>query len=135
MIVADANLLAYLLVPGPMTQKAELVRAKEKVWAVTPLLRYELLSVLLKYVRGSQLSQDEAARAYKRGLAMVEVSVIDRDAAEVLRMAERSECSTYDTEYVWLARELDVPMVTEDRKVLRAFPDITVSLDQFVAKT
>jgi len=134
-IVADANLLAYMLIPGPLTPKAERVRAKDNVWVVTPLLRYEFLNVLLKYVRVQQIGVDAAARSYHRGMDMVEISVIERDAVEVLRLAVGSGCWTYDAEYVWLARELDVPLITEDQKVLRAFPDIAVSLDQMITST
>lgn len=32
-------------------------------------------------------------------------------------------CSAYDCEFVWLARDLRLPLVTADRKVLDAFPD------------
>ena len=39
-----------------------------------------------------------------------------------------SGCSAYDCEYVALARLLGVPLVTEDRKLLRSFPDIAEAL-------
>jgi predicted nucleic acid-binding protein len=130
-IVADANVLAYLVIPQPLTKKAELARSKEKIWAVPQVLPHELLSIVLKYVRGGKLSVDEATRAFRRGLALVEVSVIPIDAAAVLRLAEQSGCSTYDCQYVWLARDLGLPPVTEDREVLRAFPDVAVNLDHF----
>jgi len=43
-----------------------------------------------------------------------------------------SDCSAYDCEYVALAQDLDVPLVTTDRQVLREFPKIAVSLEKFV---
>lgn len=46
MIVADTNLLAYLLVSGSSTAAAERVRAKDKIWIAPTLLKYKLLSVL-----------------------------------------------------------------------------------------
>lgn len=49
----------------------------------------------------------------------------------VLRLAGGSGCSAYDCEFVGLAQDLGVPLVTADRRVLRAFPSDTVALDVF----
>ena len=118
MIVADANVLTYLLIPQPLTKKAERARSKEKIRVVPQVLPHELLSVVMKYVRAGQISVDEASRTFRRGLAMVEVSIIRIDPSAVLRLAERSGCSTYDCQYVWLANDLGLPLLTEDREVL-----------------
>lgn len=134
MIVADANLLVYLLVPGPSTQDAERVRAREKIWIAPPLLRYELMNVLARHVKGGQITRDEAARSAKRGLAMVELSVLKPDPVTLLTLVAQSGCSTYDLEYVWLAEETDSPLVTADQEVLDAFPDVAVSISDFAAQ-
>lgn len=131
MIVADVNLLAYVLVPGPTTQQAERVRAKEKVWVAPKLLPHELLNVLARYVRRGDISRDEAIRAYRRGLAITEISVMSPDPVAVLRLAERSGCTTYDMEYVWLAMELGLPLVTADKQVIDAFPDVAINFSSF----
>jgi len=49
----------------------------------------------------------------------------------VLDLAIASGCSGYDCEFVALAQHLEVPMVTADQKVLRAFPTIAVGLTTF----
>jgi len=53
--------------------------------------------------------------------------------APVLELAARSGCSAYDCEFVALARDLGVSLITADRRVLRAFPGIAVSPEAFVA--
>jgi predicted nucleic acid-binding protein len=133
-IVADANLLAYLLVSGPLTAAAERVRAKEKIWIAPPLLRYELLNVLARYVIAGQIERDEAARSMKRGVAMVELSVLNPDPITILNLSAQSGCSTYDLQYVWLAEETDLPLVTADRKILAAFPNVAVDITDFAAR-
>lgn len=115
MIVCDANLLVYLLLPGSLTQQAERIRARVKVWVAPPLLPHELLNVLSRYVRKGDIDRDAAARTYRRGLDMVEVSTLKTDAVAVLNLAQRSSCSTYDLEYVWLAVELDLPLPRTSR--------------------
>lgn len=41
-------------------------------------------------------------------------------------------CSAYDCEFVWLVRDLRVPLVTADRQLIGAFPDTTVPADVFL---
>lgn len=47
----------------------------------------------------------------------------------VLRLAIASGCTACDCEFVVLARDLAVKLVTLDQAILRAFPEIAVSLD------
>ena len=132
MIVADTNLVAYFVIPGTSTQQAERVRAKDKVWVAPPFLPHELLNVMTTYVRRNMLDRDEALRAYRRGLTLVTISDLPFDPVAILNLATSSACAAYDAEFVWLAKELGVPLVTADQEVLRAFPGVAVGLDQFV---
>ena len=53
-------------------------------------------------------------------------------SAHVIQLAERSGCSAYDCEFVAVAEDLAVRLVTADRQVLQAFPSIAVSPDKFI---
>jgi len=52
---------------------------------------------------------------------------------EVFRLALESGCSAYDCEFVAVALDLEIPFVTADRQVLRAFPTLAVHPDRFVS--
>ncbi len=133
MIVVDTNVLAYLLLPGGQQAVAEQVLARDPAWAAPLLLRSEFRNVLSGWARRGALTLDRAvstaveAEDYVRGR---EYTVPARD---VLELAGRSRCTAYDCEFVALARQLGVRLVTSDRQLLAAFPGIAVSLESFVA--
>ena len=52
---------------------------------------------------------------------------------QVLQLATSSRCSAYECEFVAAAPQLGVPLVSEDRAIVAAFPDLARSLDQFNA--
>jgi predicted nucleic acid-binding protein len=50
----------------------------------------------------------------------------------VLQLTKESGCSAYDCEFVSLAMDLGIPLVTADRQVLRAFPNVAMTAELFV---
>ena len=133
MIVADANLVVYLFVAGPHTPEAEAVLRRDPRWAVPLLWRSEIRNALVGLVRADSLAIEDAVGIManaERLLAGTEYSV---PSLRVLQLAHASGCSAYDCEYVVLAENLSVPLVTTDRAVLRAFPDRAISARAFLA--
>lgn len=53
-------------------------------------------------------------------------------STNVMRLVTKSSCSAYDCEFVALAQDLDISLVTTDKRILKAFPKTAVSLDEFV---
>lgn len=58
MIVADTNLITYLLLPTPMTAAAETLYRDDPEWAAPLLWRSELRNVLALYLRKGLLPLD-----------------------------------------------------------------------------
>ncbi len=131
MIVADANLIAYLVLPGARTDQAEKVLLADPLWVVPVLCASELRSVMGRYVRSGEMTVAQASAAMERAGKLIDGREGPVDSREVLELAYESGCSTYDCEYVALAMALDVQLVTSDKEVLRAFPDVAVSPDRF----
>jgi predicted nucleic acid-binding protein len=52
---------------------------------------------------------------------------------EVFRIVEQSRLSACDGEFVALADALSIPLVTADKAILRAFPDVAMAMDAFLA--
>ncbi len=133
MIVADANLIAYLILPGERTEQAEAVLLADPVWVVPSLCASELRSVLSRQIRAGNLTLNQAAAAMDRAVTLIGGREGPVDSRDVLALAQRSGCSTYDCEYVALAVALGANLVTSDKAVLKAFPAVAVSLEKFAA--
>lgn len=133
MIVADANLIAYLILPGERTEQAEAVLLADPIWVVPLLCASELRSVLNKQVRAGNLTLNQAVAAMRRAAMLIGDREAPVDSRDVLELAQRSGCSTYDCEYVALAIALSSSLVTSDKAVLNAFPAVAVSPEKFAA--
>lgn len=131
MIVVDTNLIVHLLVNGERTDVAEKVLLKDELWISPHLWRSEFRNTLVKCVRGGIIDLDAAflvmSEAESR-MAGNEYAVVSGD---VLSLAASSACSAYDAEFIVLARDLGVPLVTTDKELLAAFPEIAVSPEDF----
>lgn len=131
MIVVDTNLLAYLLLPTPHATLADAVLLKDPDWIAPVLIHSEFRNVLLGAVRRKDIETDDARVLLDRAAEVVTVPDGAVDGQAVFALALGSGCSAYDCEFVWLARDLRVPLVTADRQVLGAFPDSAVPADVF----
>ena len=132
MIVADVNLVAQLLLGGPGAGLAQEALEKDGVWAAPVLWRSEFRNVLAVYMRVKGLSLGDAWQAHELAEILLSANEYTVPGESVLQLVADSTCSAYDCEYVALAGELQVRLVTSDRKVLRNFPRIAISPADFV---
>lgn len=128
MIVVDTNIIAYLFLPGEYTPLAERLLQQDTDWAAPLLWRSELRNVLALYMRRQQLPFEQALAIQNEAESLFAESEYEPDSLQVLRLVQSSECSAYDCEFVALAKYLGVRLVTQDKKVLAAFPEIALSL-------
>jgi predicted nucleic acid-binding protein len=122
LIVVDTNVLAYLLLPGPKTSLAEALLLDHPQWAAPPLWRSEWRNVLATYLRRDLLNLPAALALMEKAEAILSAHEQPVSSEQVLALASSSRCSAYDCEFVAAAQQLGVPLVTEDQKILAAFP-------------
>ena len=134
MIVADANLIIYLAVENDFTPLAEAVLAADPVWVAPMLWRSEVRNGLVKYLHHGLLGFESVMVSWHMAEEAIAGREFTVDARKVLELAAYFKCSAYDCEYVALAQELGVPLVTTDKQVLREFPKIAVALEKFAKK-
>ncbi len=132
MIVVDTNVVAYLLLAGPQTEKAEALLLHDPEWAAPVLWRSELRSVLSGYLRRGQLERQQVLRLQGQAESLLQGREVPVDSADVFRLVEASDCSAYDCEFVAAALALQSRLISSDRQLLRAFPEIASPLEHAV---
>lgn len=133
MIAVDANVVLPLLREDALTSASRDMRAAAPDWVVPSLLKTELANALLKDVKAGLLTIDRALQATGTAADLIaKARVMDPPLADVLGTAHRSGLTAYDATYVVLARSLGVPLITEDKQILRACPDVARSMRQFL---
>ncbi|MFM2315622.1 MAG: hypothetical protein RLZZ04_4900 [Cyanobacteriota bacterium] len=135
MIVADTNLIAYLMIEGDFTPQAELVYQLDSNWIAPYLWRSEFRNILALYLRKNYLSMAEAKTIMAQAEALMKNKEFELDSASILEMIENSTLSAYDCEYVVLAKKLGINLITNDQKILKSFPDLAVSLESYGQKS
>jgi predicted nucleic acid-binding protein len=131
MIVADTNLIVYLFITGDQSTSAQKALEKDPYWITPPLWKSEFRNVLAGYMRrGMTLKQ--AQQTMTDALSIMENRQVEPSSEKILELLANSKCTAYDCEFIALAYQIDVPLVTADKQLLAQFPDIAISLEKFV---
>ena len=133
MIVADTNLTVYLFITGDQTHLAQMVLDKDPHWIVPPLWQSEFRNVLASYIRRG-MAPEQAKNIFQSAIQMLENRQVLPPNDEVFILVSESSCTAYDCEFVALARQLNIKLVTADKQLWKQFPDWAISLDEFTAK-
>lgn len=129
MIVVDTNVLAYLWLPGERTPYAERLLREDPDWNAPLLWRSEFRNVLASCLRRGNFELETALQIADEAESQMRGREFSVPSAQVLTRVEGSDCSAYDCEFVVLAEELGVPLVTSDERILKSFPGIAKRLD------
>jgi len=133
MIVADTNLIASFWVPNNMEQLAYQSLKKDPEWIAPLLWVSEFRNVLSLYYRKKILDLSSIYQAIDEAEEFMGTREFSINSKQVLTLTAESNCSAYDCEFIALASDFDIQLVTFDKKILAEFPDITIHPDDFVA--
>ena len=134
MIVVDTNIICYRWIASPQSAAVEKAWKKDPDWIAPILWRSEFRNVVAGALRRKLIAADAALEI----IAQAEAEFAGREffvpAPAVIRLVLKSPCSAYDCEFAALAEELSVFLLTADRQLLRAFPKLAISLENFVKR-
>jgi predicted nucleic acid-binding protein len=131
MIVVDVNTIAYLWIPGEMSELAQQALARDPDWTSSTLWRSEFRNILAGYLRRGDLAPQTMERCLSGAEAQLEGHEYRLPSSLVMQKVCDSNCSAYDCEYVALADDLNTTLVTSDKQILREFPSLATSLKDF----
>lgn len=130
MIVVDTNIISYLFLPTTYTELAEQLYQRDANWIAPPLWRSEFRNVLALYLRKDLISFEDALALQEQAELLLAETEMEASSSKILELVNTSQCSAYDCEFVALAKDLNLSLVTQDKKVLAQFPETAKSLQQ-----
>jgi len=132
MIVVDTNVIAALVLPvSQHSATAEGLLQRDQEWVAPVLWRSELTNILATGVRNEWFTPAQALEALATAEDVMDGGEYRVPAADVLRVASAGGCTGYDSEFVVLAQDLGIRLVTLDQQILQKSPDVAVSLRTF----
>ena len=128
MIVVDTNVIAALYLTSDFTVNAESLILQDVDWAAPLLWRSEMRNTLAKYLRAGLMSLEQIYQIQHQAEDLMTGNEYQANSLAVLKLADTSQCSAYDCEFVALAQHLNVKLITQDKQILAQFPQHTTAL-------
>jgi len=132
MIVVDTNIISYFYITGEHSQLSEKLLTYDAEWAAPALWLSEFRNVLALYLRKNILNLDDIMSITHQAEKLLLESTYEVSSAQVLELVNNSRCSAYDCEFVALAKHLNTPLITTDKKILQEFPKIAMTVDAYI---
>ena len=133
MIVVDTNIIAYLLLPTPYSDSVDTLYKLDSHWVAPALWKSEFRNVLALYLRKEIITLEKALQLQETAESIMIHNEFDISSSQVLALVDKSSCSSYDCEFIALARHFNARLITQDKKLLRAFPSTAVSVASFIS--
>jgi predicted nucleic acid-binding protein len=116
---------------SPYASAADAAWRRDSHWIAPMLWRSEFRNALAGALRQRSLTVESALEIASVAETMLAGNEFVVSSPAVMRLAAQSRCSACDCEFVALAAEQRISLVTVDRQLLRDFPQLTISLEKF----
>jgi predicted nucleic acid-binding protein len=132
MIVVDTNIISYFLLPTVYSESVDKLYKLDSQWLAPTLWKSEFRNVLALYLRKGAIDFEKTLQLQETAESIMAHNEFDIPSAQILTLVNNSNCSSYDCEFVALARHFDIPLLTQDKKILREFSSVARSVADFI---
>ena len=133
MIAVDVNTIAYHWFISPHSNAIKELFSKDSDWVAPALWRSEFRNILANQIRFQKLALLDALEIWSGAEKMMKRKELLTNTSSVLILVAESNCSAYDCEYIAVARHFNVNLVTYDKQLIKEFPDIAMTAEQYLA--
>jgi predicted nucleic acid-binding protein len=133
MIVVDTNIVSYLYLAGDRSQASEELLAYDAQWVAPALWLSEFRNVLALYLRKNILNLNDVLLITQQAEKLLSDNTYEVSSPQVMELVNDSSCSAYDCEFIALAKHLDIPLITADKKLLHWFPTIAKTVESYIS--
>ena len=116
--VVDASALGALIFAEPEAENVANELSGARLIAPS-LLHYELASICRKKILSHSSKTDKLMTAFKMA-GKLSIETITVEQVEVIELAIRTQLTTYDACYLWLAQKACANLVTLDKRLKMA---------------
>lgn len=115
-----------------MEEIADQVMEKDTEWIAPVLWKSEFRNVLALYFRKEIYDLPTILQIMEQAEALMTPNEFQVNSTQVLSFVKDSTCSAYDCEFIALADDAGVPLLTFDQKILTEFPTLAMHPGNFV---
>jgi len=134
MIIADTNIISYLMLPSNYTDSVDALYQADPHWAAPLLWKSEFRNVLALYLRKKLITLEKAFQLQESAESLMAKNEFDVSSTQTISLVNESNCSSYDCEFVALAHYFNTKLVTQDKKLLREFSSTAISVSAFLSE-
>lgn len=127
MIVVDTNIIAHFWLLSDQSSVIDELFQRESNWIAPILWKSEFRNVVMLYLRRNLIDLAGAMQLTEKAELQMKDKEFQVNSIQVFIFSHQSDCSAYDCEFLSLAEELNINLVTMDKQILRSFPNIAIS--------
>lgn len=132
MIVVHTHIIAYLTFPSAYSSAVGLLHQKNPVWEAPLLWKSEFLNVISLHYRKGLINYQESLTALDFAERLIGSREHQVAARAIIDTVIRSSCSSYDCQFIVLARQLGTVLITYDKKLIKEFSEIALTPEAYL---
>ncbi|MCI0752065.1 MAG: type II toxin-antitoxin system VapC family toxin [Flammeovirgaceae bacterium] len=134
MIVVDTNIIAYLTFQTEHSKIIRLLYQKDPMWQVPLLWKSEFLNVISIYYRKELITFAEILEVIGFAQKLTAGGEHEIASMEIIEAIMNCTCSSYDCEFIVLAKRLNTKLITYDKQILKEFPDLALKPEDYLVQ-